>query len=845
MKVTSISFRAVALKIWATSAIIFVSATQTSRRATTIPTDTYQNCEVPSFEWATYSTKTTARMYAMKGTAANGFLYAAGFLKSTVDTNESPDQESQFTVSGPYSIDDPTGMNAGTISIDLPSYSGTAGAVENAGGSFGQYDVGIVKVSLDTGLPSDVFVYSGHGLDETSGIAVSNQNVLAVSGHFTGNLTVALADGSTTKTILNSNLEEGSLPDDEDQFHPNSKDGAGETGEDDGFVIKANASTGLVDWLVHYPKSNKDSQIIGVDVDDDGNIYGSGYKCSMSEGASAKECVGIVAKFASSDGSIVWERTFADSLQAALWIKIDNDDDKALYVTGTTSYGGSSSVDVDEVSNPYCAAGKSCAVTMRLSAETGTTHWMRTVEGSPRWGVFDQSGDIELATHEDGPYVYVAFDDTGEQLDDELLLSLDVGTPYAGCKSISDDTVTPEYEISTIKLVDETDCPSGTTYVSRTDVDHAVPASMASTGVVCGSRTFPNDACLIKYHKYTGLPIWGIDLPPVAGIVPSIDGKSIHAAGWYSSRSGAIFDSVELPGFMSIGGLRSQLSGIYNANIDAQTGKGRYVLNSGGGSKDRLYDIVGDDHGDIYNVGYSMNLNMIWGGTLKTSMSESDVNVEDVGIGAVETHVYVSKLSASLESVPSCLTSCENYTGNVMIQDDKCFIDGVCYSTGDDASPFGKSCFHCDPSKSQTEWTSDDSKVGTTHCYIVDEGMCVSSGEFLYTQRRTWAEKVYSDCQMCDPVKDEEGWSTLDGYMFVDGICNVVEDTAAEDTTTEETTTEETTTEETAEEETGTANMPQEVDNNEDISMSEKLRGGAVTGIIMLSSFIWHCYLVD
>ena len=72
------------------------------------------------------------------------------------------------------------------------------------------------------------------------------------------------------------------LPDAADQFHPNLKSAAGHTGVDDGFVIKASASTGKADWIKHYPQSNSDAQVVGVDIDSAGNVYGSGYSCETA-----------------------------------------------------------------------------------------------------------------------------------------------------------------------------------------------------------------------------------------------------------------------------------------------------------------------------------------------------------------------------------------------------------------------------------------------------------------------------------------------------------------------------------------------------------------------------------
>ena len=105
----------------------------------------------------------------------------------------------------------------------------------------------------------------------------------------------------------------------------------------------------------------------------------------------------------------MWEQKF-DDLGAAFWIKYDADDE-SLYFTATTTYGGGSTSKSkgppDGKLHPNCDHD-TCAVTGRLSATDGTVHWLRTLQGSPRWGAFDQSGDIELAPAADGPYVYLS-----------------------------------------------------------------------------------------------------------------------------------------------------------------------------------------------------------------------------------------------------------------------------------------------------------------------------------------------------------------------------------------------------------------------------------------------------
>jgi hypothetical protein len=157
-------------------------------------------------------------------------------------------------ISGPFSVADPTGESAETISINLQSYSALDGAKENAGGSFGQYDIGMAKINKLTGVPEDFLVIKGDAMDETTGLAAKGSAVV-LSGHFTGNLTAELANGST-QTIWNSNVGEGGVADDADQFHPNQKDASALTGVDDGFVIKTNSETGAIEWMVHYPRKS-------------------------------------------------------------------------------------------------------------------------------------------------------------------------------------------------------------------------------------------------------------------------------------------------------------------------------------------------------------------------------------------------------------------------------------------------------------------------------------------------------------------------------------------------------------------------------------------------------------
>jgi hypothetical protein len=236
--------------------------------AATVPSALeFNTCEQPDFEWAVYGTRATGRMYAMTAAITGNHLFAGGFLKSTLDPDAAGFVESDkdYAITGPFTSADPEGSNGNTVTVDVKSYPTSGGATENAGGTFRGYEVAVAKIDLTTGQPVDVFVYYGEAMDENSGLAASG-DVLAISGHFAGNLSAHMSD-DTISTILNSNTAPGELPDADDQFHPNAKSAAGHTGVDDGFVIKASASTGKADWIKHYPQSNSDAQVVGVDVD--------------------------------------------------------------------------------------------------------------------------------------------------------------------------------------------------------------------------------------------------------------------------------------------------------------------------------------------------------------------------------------------------------------------------------------------------------------------------------------------------------------------------------------------------------------------------------------------------
>ena len=279
-----------------------------------------------------------------------------------------------------------------------------------------------------------------------------------------------------------------------------------------------------------------------------------------------------------------------------------------------------------------------------------------------------------------------------------------------------------------------------------------------------------------------------------------------------------------LPGYVRSGSLPSQAWVIYNAKLTTRTGVGAYVLHSGGGLSERIYgtrtprvrtepkpepkpnlnpnpvyitrtgtqtrpheirtrpyanhtDMVGDAEGNVYNVGYMKNTIMNWGGPsgLRTKIVDGAFSGPAETLSTpvqtpedIVTHLYVAKLNAATETMPSCLTSCTDTTATATVDATSCFIDGVCYAAGDTAAAFGKACQVCDPSMSQTEWSAGPT-MGTSTCLI--DGICWADGDFLFTQSRTRSPKVYSSCKHCSPAADATAWSVAAGFEVVDDKC--------------------------------------------------------------------------
>ena len=541
----------------------------------TPPAGTYQGCEFPPVLSVTASTKNTAMFSPRRAVVVGGDLIVGGYIKgSTTETQQ------DLTIAGPFTAADPSGTSATYEHEDI---------VTSEPG-----DAGLVMINTATGAPSGMHHIRGAGDDYIYGLSAGGPGgtVLGMGGDFAGNITaitssctpvswpagetVACEAGATTLTIT---------PSREDAYSSH--------------LISMNTD-GSVNWLLSPWPSEGENLVGGTRVDSAGNVYAVGYFCKppVAGEASGTEycrdcpvvCSAIVAKFKADDGSLLWKKEYPE-LEYASQLDIDEADD-ALYFSGQMYNGAGSAITstpmgVDVACTEH--ATRNCAMLARISLADGATQWVRLVHGVTGHS-YRSDAEVHLAKAADGPYVYVAFNEASLEAE-SAPASLDRGSAYAGCL-LADGSLTPEYDISTTKVITAVDCPAGSTFVPRTAAN-AVAATAAGTGAGCAGYNAGHKSCLVKYHSHTGKPIWGSVTPQVKAFVPQADGVIA-----FGGDSVATFDTVTLP-------TRGQ-GMIWQSKLQKDTGAGEYVQSIGGsGGGMGIYTAAEDADGNVFAVGYA------------------------------------------------------------------------------------------------------------------------------------------------------------------------------------------------------------------------------------------------
>ena len=406
------------------------------------------------------------------------------------------------------------------------------------------------------------------------------------------------------------------------------------------------ASAPTVKWIIMPWPTDGDNIVGATAVDSVGNVYAVGTNCAVPTAGSVTGplyctygpgtcevvCQGVVAKFAAADGAQMWRKEYP-ALRHATHIELD-EANGAIFVSGEMKEGASADMGT-------CVGGK-CAMLARLSAADGSTHWARHVHHGATAGTgYRANGEVHLGKVSDGPYIYVAYLDAGANGP----TTLDAGTPYAGCKDAA-GKITPEYLIDTTKLVVASDCPAGSTYVARTSAE-AIPAQATGTGHTCGVGDGVSYSCVVKYHSFTGLPIWGSETPSgnYFNFVPQADG--IICVG--SGPAATAFGSVQLPN-------RGPHMMMYQSKLDLATGKGMYVQSIGGpGGDTQAFAAAADAAGNVYLVGSTKSQSVYATSMTTSSGVDSPIQTLPIAQSAMGEQFMAVKLNTGAASeTPWC-----------------------------------------------------------------------------------------------------------------------------------------------------------------------------------------------
>ena len=484
------------------------------------------------------------------------------------------------------------------------------------------------------------------------------------------------------------------------------------------------------------------------------SLFGVGKQCG-------EPCNGAMSKMAISDGAQVWEKVFTD-MQYIARITLSNDGSGDFFVHGMLYTTDGKVTAANPTPFGVSCDVESCGLVARMTSD-GALVWARTIKGAHFQNPYGSSlvygNRLELdATG--APYIYVVMGNAAKFGP----VTVDSGTPYAGCKDDTTGVVTPAYEIDTTKMVTATDCPSGSTFVD-TDSADAVWAASAQTDAYCAGPlgyylSGWHGDCIMKYHAFTGLPMWAKAISFTVSIVPMPDG-TLHAIG---RTLGSTFGAVKTPD-------SNQWQYPHFIIDSAGVGMSVQIFTNPKGAYAELNDMIAASDGDLYVTGYMRGTALRFDDSFTMTWPAENSNM----------NVFLFKLGASGPKVkPSCISTCTDDASTTVIDANSCYIDGICYADGDGVPAFsrahrdGQLCQICDVTQSQTSWSEDPTIVGVSECFI--DGVCykgnysgVDADWFSHTPEGESSPAI-SMCQYCDQFKDKNAWSVADDYEVVSGM---------------------------------------------------------------------------
>jgi len=649
--------------------------------------DTYKGCSFPTFEWTVASESKYSTLQDHQFKIIDNTLFIGGTI-FPLDPGNYASSALNFALKGPFDASNPTAEDGSYVNDIVDDRTGVLSK-----------RCTVAMVDKTTGEPKDIVTLNGTGacyinsMDATKSDGVGNSDVILAGGHHSAE---GVMNVDTTECIAVSNTM-----------------GAAYTVCDSGqTTIKAHNSAdtafvflmetdGKIRWLIQpwlsliYNQVRGlnspvyETSVTGVSVDENEDVYITGYRIDAGN-----DPVAMISKHSGTNGGILWLQEFPGVEHVHHLVK--DEMDNALYVTLNIPRSMSKIPELNISCNPTSLSVQSCSVLTRVSSRNGAVQWARYA-----YGFSDDStyrGEVKLAHPMDGSYVYAAFSGVGSLGPSDI----DLGTSYSGCKH-SDGTVTPEIDPMFLTLTESlnpTICSSrlSAVYFDRRS-DDAIPAHVANTPAQCGG--YHSDShCLVKYHKLTGLPIWGSTTPNLHDFQPLKNGIIITGSIITGSNNvPTTFDTVKVSGPVG-------LSMVYQSKLDLD-GKGLYVQSIIADRSSVTRSTLTQDPvtEDIY-IGFSTKASKTYLGPgapvgfVQDLELESKCQENDPVCNGIR-RITVAKLGT--EQTPYCINSCGNSEYN--IAEGTCFIDQVCYTDNDTGARIGMPCNACASSVSQTEWT--------------------------------------------------------------------------------------------------------------------------------------------
>mmetsp|Transcript_25714 Transcript_25714/g.83349 ORF Transcript_25714/g.83349 Transcript_25714/m.83349 type:complete len:1153 (+) Transcript_25714:65-3523(+) len=392
------------------------------------------------------------------------------------------------------------------------------------------------------------------------------------------------------------------------------------------------------------------------------------------------------------------------------------------YFLGEISFGGTTLSSGS--SDPYVA------FVVVLSAETGAVRWARTIEGKEPSGssiayrpIFDDDGHLAvggLRCEADGEwcsaFLALLHSDDGSTI---WLRDFDPAFPRVAGMALANNkfylssrleaelvvdglTVSPESGTDALMLVLDSDgvaewaaLGAGESFGAYSTASIQVQVVGDAVYMSCGDdcrvvRTTASSETVVFDDAYAsgivklttgGVPLWAASLP----------------TGWsIAANDDAVYINFPYAGPLTFGDTTFEDWGegdTYVAKLDARTGAGEWIIQTGGAGNDAFVCSVRLDTstGDLYHVGVTSSLPAYF----------DPIVVDTHGGGDDGMDLFIAKLAISDEKLPSCKSDATTIANGF------CFINNVCYESGAPSRALGTddACLSCSPGDSQTSFT--------------------------------------------------------------------------------------------------------------------------------------------